>query len=153
MRIIQQDRTCLVLRQRLVGLRYLCGFAAILGLFLFLGYEFPVDGIGLVGLGAAGLGYQLTSPEVCCLNRATGLMTLKNSLGQKSYHLGQLQRVTVKKEVFLGTDFYRVYLQTQAGDDIALTRFPTTHSQQQLDLARAIHRFLDPQGLKSILPQ
>ncbi|AFY60315.1 hypothetical protein [Synechococcus sp. PCC 6312] len=142
MRIIQQSATRLVLRQRLVGLRYLCAFCAGLGLFLFLGYESPVDGIGLIGLTTAGLGYQLTAQEDCTLNRETGLLTLRNSLGRKSYHLEQLKRVIVKKEVFLGTEFYRVYFYTQAGEQIALTRFPTTHVAQQQSLARSIHQFM-----------
>lgn len=142
MRIIQQSTTRLVLRQRLVGLRYLCLFCAGLGLFLFLGYDFPVDGVGLIGMTTAGLGYQLTAPEDCTLNRETGLLILRNSLGRKSYALAQLKRVTVKKEVILGTEFYRVYFQTQAGEQIALTRFPTTHSQQQQSLARVIHQFM-----------
>jgi len=146
MRIIEHSPTCLVLRQRLVGLRYVCAFCAALSLFLFLGYEFPLDSVGLVGLGTAGLGYQLTATEDCILDRQAGLLTLKNSLGRRFYPLGELQGVTVQKEVFWGTEFYRVYFLTQAGETIALTRFPTTQVQQQRNLARSIHQFMQGQS-------
>jgi hypothetical protein len=146
MKIVRLTPTQLTLKQRLLGAWCLSGFAFLLGLLLFVGYEFPVDWLGGGCIAAGGLIQALTPVEVCTFDKHCQQVVFTRQHWPKRsvarYAIAHISQVHVEQRVWLGTVFYRVSLLLESGQSLALTRFPTTDLSQQQNLASSIRRFL-----------
>ncbi|MBW4552591.1 MAG: hypothetical protein KME35_16000 [Aphanocapsa sp. GSE-SYN-MK-11-07L] len=146
MKIVRATTTELKLKQQLLGAWGLSGFAFLVGLFLFVGYEFPVDWLGGGCIAAGGLIQALTPIETCTFDKYRQQVVFTRHHWLKRwvtrYAIAQIAQVRVEQHVWAGTVFYRVGLLLESGQSLALTRFPTTDLDQQQNLASSIRRFL-----------
>ncbi len=146
MKIVRMTPTQLTLKQRLLGAWCLAGFAFLIGLFLFIGYEFPVDWLGGACIAAGGLIQVLTPVETCTFDKHRQQVVFSRKHWLKRwvarYAIAQIAQVHVEQHVWVGTVFYRVSLLLESGQSLKLTRFPTTDLIQQQSLASSIRRFL-----------
>jgi hypothetical protein len=146
MKIVCLTPTQLTLKQRLLGAWCLAGFAFLIGLLLFVGYEFPVDWLGGSCIAAGGMIQALTPVEICTFDKHRQQVVFTRQHWPKRsvtrYEIAHITQVHVEQRVWLGTVFYRVSLLLESGQSLALTRFPTTDLSQQQNLASSIRRFL-----------
>jgi hypothetical protein len=147
MNIIQRSPTRLTLKQHLLGVWCLAGFSVLLGLFLFISYQFPMDFLGLGCIVAGAMIKGLTPIETCIFDQQQQMMTLTHHHGLSRrihrYQMSNITAVTVERRVLYKTHFYSVRLRLYPEKFLNLTQFPTTDCQQQQELAVTIRRFLN----------
>jgi hypothetical protein len=87
-----------------------------------------------------------TPVEVCVFDEGAGRVIFKQQRWWKQrvtqYPIEQIIKVQVNRSVYVGTDFYSVALLTVSGNQLSLTKFPTTDIEKQEQLASCIRRFL-----------
>jgi hypothetical protein len=146
MKITQQTRSQLILRQQLLGAWLLSIFVSLLGIFLFIAYDSPVDWLGAFCIATGSLIKLFTPVEVCVFDKGAGRVVFKQQGWWKQrvtqYPIEQIIKVQVNRSVYVGTDFYSVALLTVSGSQLSLTKFPTTDVEKQEQLASSIRRFL-----------
>uniref|UniRef100_B8HVX1 DUF304 domain-containing protein n=1 Tax=Cyanothece sp. (strain PCC 7425 / ATCC 29141) TaxID=395961 RepID=B8HVX1_CYAP4 len=145
MKIIHQTTTQLILRQPLIGVRLLGSFMALLGLFLFIGYEAPVDWLGGSCVAIAGL--ILSAPtETFTFDKQAQQVILQRKRGLNSrvkcFPLQQIDQIRVDQSTLGGTRFYSLNLWMASGQRLALTKFPSTDVDLACTIASRIRRFL-----------
>lgn len=146
MKVVEQTLMLLTLRERPIGIWILSSLTAIVGLFLFLSQNSPIDWFGLFCIIGANL-MMFTSPEKTCRfdkhdNRVT--FQQKGWLGTKmiSCQINNITSIQVESLNLVGIQFYRLSLRLVKGERFYLTPVPSTDSQLLQKLASYIQQFL-----------
>jgi hypothetical protein len=146
MKIIRQSATRLQLREHLLGVWLLGGLLALLGLFIFISSEPPVDGIGGACIAIANVMILLSPIETCCFDKNLNRVIFQQrhcfSQRSSSAAMDRIQDIRVEKFAIAGLRFYRVGLVLVCGRRLYLTQFPTTDRSIQQLLASQIQGFL-----------
>lgn len=146
MRIIQHTANALTLKERLLGVWFLAACMAAIGLFIFIGYESPVDWFGGGCIAIASVIGCLSPSATCTFDKQQQRVTLKRrrllSQSIKRHAIAQIAAVHVERRVIVGTYFYSISLVLVSGQRLTLTQFPSTDWGQQAHFASKIRRFL-----------
>ncbi|GAC1472015.1 MAG: hypothetical protein NVSMB70_16700 [Chamaesiphon sp.] len=146
MKVVNQTNHLLALRERPVGIWMLSSFTAVLGLFIFISFEWPVDFFGFFCISCANLMMFWSPVKTCIFNKNYNWVTLKQKgwLGTQitSYSLDNVIDVQIQESRLVGTRFYRLSLILVSGQQFYLTRIPSTDWQLQQNTARYIRQFL-----------
>ncbi len=146
MKIIQETSEILVLQERLLGLGLLGLGTAATGFFIVMSFESPVDLFGGLCIAIAALVGTLSPTETCTLDKAKGVMTLRQqrwfSCRVKQHNVASIVDVIVEPYSMMGSQFFRVCLTFNSGQTVALTRSATTDMETQQELADRIRAFL-----------
>jgi len=147
MKIIRKSTTRMQLREHLIGVWMLGGFLALLGLFLFISSEPPVDFAGGVCIAIANLMILCSPVETCSFDKTLNQVTVRQqhwfSQRLRSETIDEIQEVQVERSAIAGIRFYRVGLVLASGQQLYLTRFPTTDRTIQQLLAHQVRQFLE----------
>lgn len=146
MKIIRKSTTRLQLREHLIGIWMLGGFLALLGLFLFISSEPPIDFAGGGCIAIANVMILCSPVETCSFDKTCNQVTLRQQHWfSQRFHLetiDKIQEVQVEKSAIVGIKFYRVGLVLASGQRLYLTQFPTTDRAIQQQLAHQVRQFL-----------
>ena len=146
MKLVEQTRTLLTLRERPVGIWMLSGFTATLGLFIFISFESPVDFFGFFCIACANLMMFWSPVKTCIFNKNINRVTVKQKgwLGTQlnGYPLDQVTGIQVQESKLLGTRFYRLSLTIVPGQRFYITQIPSTDWKLQQKMANYIRQFL-----------
>ncbi|HEY9871913.1 MAG TPA: hypothetical protein V6D12_00640 [Candidatus Obscuribacterales bacterium] len=146
MKVVQQTRTLLTLRERPVGIWMISSFTAILGLFIFIGFESPVDFFGFFCITCANLMMFGSPVKTCTFNKNLNWVTLKQKgwLGTQvsGCSIDKITGVQIQESQLVGTRFYRLSLNLESGQRFYLTLIPSTDCQLQEEMATYIRQFL-----------
>ena len=146
MKVIQQTFTLLTLRERPVGVWILSGFTAVVGLFIFLSSNPPVDFFGLFCIACADFMIFGSPVKTCLFDKNINRVSFKQKgwLGTQiiSYSLDKVAGVQVEKSNLIWIHFYRLSLRLVSGRRFYLTPIPSTDCKLQQSLADNIHEFL-----------
>ena len=146
MKVIQQTATLLKLRERPVGIWLLSAFTALIGLYLFIGYEPPVDLLGFGCITCANFMMFFSPVKTCIFNKNLNWVIFKQKgwLGTqvRSCSLEQVTDIKIEESNLIGTRFYRLLLMLGSGNRFYLTHVPSTDRNLQTTLANYIQRFI-----------
>lgn len=146
MKLVQQTPTLLTLRERPVGIWMISGFTAVLGLFIFISYNSPVDFFGFFCIACANFMMFWSPVKTCIFNKNLNRLTLKQKgwLGTQvtNYSLDNVTGVQVQESKLRGTRFYRLSLTLVSGQNFYLTQVPSTDWKLQSEMANYIRQFL-----------
>jgi len=146
MKVIQQTVTLLKLQERPVGIWFLSGFTATLGLFIFIGFNSPVDYFGLFCILCSDFMMFFSPVRTCILDKKLNRVTFtqKSWLGTqtKNYSIDKVTGIQVEESNFIGTHFYRLSLRLLSGKRFYLTPIFSTDRELQENIATDIRQFL-----------
>jgi len=147
MKIVRKSTTQLLLREHLIGVWMLGGFLALLGLFLFISSEPPVDFVGGGCIAIANVMILYSPVETCSFDKTCNQVTMRRqrwfSQRFRSETIDTIQEVQVERTAIVGIRFYRVGLVLASGQRLYLTQFPTTDRAIQQLLAYQVRQFLE----------
>lgn len=147
MKIIRKSTTRLQLREHLIGVWILGGLLALLGLFLFISSEPPVDFAGGGCIAIANVMVLCSPVETCSFDKTRNRVTLRQqhwfSQRLHSETIDKIQEVQVEGFAVVGIRFYRIGLVLDSGQRLYLTQFPTTDRAIQQQLAQQVRQFLE----------
>ncbi|NCJ07055.1 hypothetical protein GS597_11160 [Synechococcales cyanobacterium C] len=146
MNIIAYTPERLVVQEQLWGIWLLSLCTALIGFFMFMVFESPVDWFGGGCMAMASLMGVLTPTETCTFDLNQDSVTFTRQHWLKQYRwkhsIAEIRAVQVKHHRIAGTTFYRVILVLAGGQQRPISVSATTDSQRQQVIANQIDQFL-----------
>ncbi|MCM1982185.1 hypothetical protein [Lyngbya confervoides] len=146
MKVIQANTVRLVVKENLLGLRLISACTTLIGFYIFISFEPPVDLFGGLCIAIASLINVLSPNEICTFDKTLDCLTLHQIRGLKQrtkhYPISQIRELSLQKVQIFGTAFYQIQLQFTSGEVLPLTQSMTTDCKRPREALENIQKFL-----------
>lgn len=146
MKVIHLTSVRLIVKETLFGLRILSFFTTMIGFYIFISFEPPVDLFGGFCIAIASLINVVSPTEICTFDRTLDRITIHRLRGFKQkishYRMSAVQDVAIEENHVCGTPFYRIRLSLHSGERVPITQSVSTDMTVQKKLAQEISSFI-----------